>query len=49
MKRYLRSQEINVDQCDTSYVKEWILGVLKMRKITKEAKENDIRRYLTFV
>ena len=45
MKKYLRNYVLNVNQCDVSYVQNWILGVLKMRKITKTGKENDIRQF----
>ena len=48
MKRYLRQQEIDVQRCDVSYIRHWILGALKMRKITREEKVNDIRRYFVF-
>lgn len=49
MNRYLRMQELSTERCGTSCVKIWILGFLKMRKITKEAKENNIRKYFTIM
>ena len=47
-KRYARNQNLNVERCDVSCIKTWILGVLKMRRIAKESKENGARRYFTF-
>ena len=44
MNRHLRTQELNVDQCDALHVKSWILSALKMRKITKEAKYGSVMK-----
>ena len=49
IKRYVRTQDLNVETCDAPYIRSWILGTLKMRKITKEETVNNIRRYFTIV
>lgn len=45
MRRYLRAQEIDAERCDASCIRTWILGALKMRKLVKEGRANDIRCY----
>ena len=45
VQTYLRTQPVDVNCCDASYIKSWILGILQMRKIVKESKRNDIRKY----
>ena len=48
LKSYLRTQHIDAEKCDASYIKSWILGVIKMRRIVHAEKENDIRQYFCF-
>ena len=43
--KYVRMQEINLEQCDVAYIQQWIMGVMNMRKIAVEEIRNDIRRY----
>ena len=38
-------QELNLEQYDTAYVKQWIIGVLNMRRIVTVEKRIDIRWY----
>ena len=45
MKRHVRAQEINIDQCDNAYMRQWNLSTLQLRKISEEESVNDIRRY----
>ena len=49
MNRYLRTQELNLNRYDTSYVKSWILGVLKMRKLVREAIENEMPQFFALI
>ena len=49
LNHYVQNQEINIKRRDASCIKIWILGVLKMRKLTKETKENNTRRYFKSV
>ena len=43
----IRMQELNLEQYNVTYVQQWIVGILNMRRIAIEEKSNDIRRYLT--
>ena len=43
MERYLRTQDINMNRCNALGIRSWILGALKMRKNTRDEKENNIR------
>ena len=45
MRKYLRSQRIDVDRCDSACMRYWILGANEMRKKTKREIMNDIRQY----
>ena len=44
LKKYTRMQRIQVEQCDAAYIRYWNLNVLKIRRITKKEKFNNIRR-----
>ena len=45
MKRYLRSQKIDVEKCDTSYIRLWNVSTLKLMKKMKDEVVNDIRNF----
>jgi len=47
MLKYVRIQELRLEQCNVAYVQQWIIGILNMRRIVTEEKSNDIRRYFT--
>ena len=47
MRKYMQNQEIDVNTCDASSIRSWILGVLNMRKIVKEEKVNDIGHFFS--
>jgi len=38
-------QELDLDQSDVAYIWQWIISMINMRKVAKEAKRNDIRQY----
>ena len=46
MKRHLRAQETNVENCDKACIRQWNLSTIQMRKTSKEEKVNDIRNFL---
>ena len=47
VKKYVRMQRLNVEKCDTSYIRLWIQTTTKMLKEAKTEKENDIRNYFS--
>ena len=46
MKRHLRAQDINVENCDNACIRQWNLSTMQMRKTSKEEKVNETRRFL---
>ena len=42
IKRYVRTQDLNVETCDAPYIRSWILGALKRERLPK-------RRQLTIL
>ena len=44
MRKYLRSQRIDVDRCDSACMQYWMLSANEMRKKTKREITNDIRQ-----
>ena len=49
LTKYVRMQQIDVDQCDTAYILTWIKGVFNLRKKAKKETVNNIRRYIRVV
>ena len=49
MRRYVRMQKIDVDKCDTGYIKLWNESTTKMMKEAKVENTNDIRNYFAIV
>ena len=45
MKRYLRSQKIDVEKCDSSYIRLWNVSTLNLMKKTKEEVVHGIRNF----
>ena len=45
MKRHVRLQKLDVEKCDTGYIKSWNKSTMKMSKEEKSEKSNDIRNY----
>ena len=46
LNKYVRMQQIDVNQCNAAYVILWIREVFKLRKKTTKEVVNDIRRYM---
>ena len=47
VKKYVRMQKLDVEKCDTSYIRLWIQTTMKMLKEAKTEKDNDIRNYFS--
>ena len=47
MRKYMQNQEIDVNTCDASHMQSWIIGALKIKKIAKEEKVNNIRHFFS--
>ena len=45
LKRHMITRQLNLQQTDTTIIKEWIRGVLKMEKKTKQCTHQDIRNF----
>ena len=45
MKRYLRSQKIDVEKCNSSYIRLWNISILNLMKKMKEEVVYDIRNF----
>jgi len=45
MRKYLQAQKLEVENCDSAYIRHWILSTNEMRKKTKVEVINDIRQY----
>ena len=43
--KYARMQQLDFDQTEVAYIRQWIIGVMNMRKLAKVEKRNDIRQY----
>ena len=49
MRRYVRMQKIDVDKCNTGYIKLWNESTMKMMKEAKVENTNNIRNYFAIV
>ena len=47
MVKYAKANELNIEQCSTSYIRHWILSLRDMWKKAKSERINDIRLYFT--
>ena len=47
MKKYVRKQKLEVEKCDTSYIRLWNVTTTKMMKEAKDEKVNNIRNYFS--
>ena len=45
MRKYARLQKLDIDKCDTGYIRLWNMSTMKMMKNTKDERVNDIRNY----
>ena len=45
MTQYVRLQKLDVEKCDTGYIKLWNESTMKMSKQEQSKKANDIRNY----
>ena len=45
MRKYARIQKLDLDKCDTGYIRLWNMSTTKMMKNAKDERVNDIRNY----
>ena len=42
IRRYVQAQEIDIERCDSAHIRQWIIDLLKIRRIAKTEIRNNI-------